>query len=106
LTVSGRCEADLGEKAAGRRVAEPELAAVAADELTGDREPQAGAAAVTVASFVEPGEAVEDPLPVRLGNPGSVVGDRTKPPEPLPRGELHYLMTTSSPRDAAEAGPG
>jgi hypothetical protein len=31
---------------------------------------------VAVASLVEPGEAVEDPLPVGLGDPGAVVGNQ------------------------------
>ena len=50
-------------------------AMVALDDLAGDGQAETGAAGVTAAGAVEPGEALEDPLPIAGGHARAVIGD-------------------------------
>ena len=50
------------------------VAAVPPDQLADDGQPEPAAAGVAVAGLVEPGEPLEDPLPVRLRDARPVVG--------------------------------
>jgi len=73
-----------GWESAGRRITRRapgailggELAAVGADDLAGDRQPQAGAAVLAAAGVVQAGEAFEHALAVGRGDAGTVVGNR------------------------------
>ena len=60
-----------------RRVLQSDLGAVAAQQLSGDRQAETGAAAVAVAPVVEPGEPVEDPL--ALGRRDAARRRRSRP---------------------------
>lgn len=44
-------------------------------DVTGERQTESGAAAVAIPGGVQPGEGVEDALPIRGGDPRSIVGD-------------------------------
>src|SRR4051794_25578145 len=68
-------------------VAHDDLAAVRADDLPGDRQPQTRSARSALTAGIETNEALENPLPVGCRNPRAVVdhvedGVRALPADP------------------------
>ena len=74
--------ADDRFQAAKHALAERDLAAVAPDDVAGDREPKAGAFLVLVARFVEAVEGPEDLLPLFGRDAGAIIFDRDCEPAP------------------------
>ena len=68
----------LETRAARFGVAHLDRPAVALNDLAHDRQPEAGATGVTPPAGIEACEPLEDPLPLRLRDPGSVVRHRQR----------------------------